>query len=546
MSYQVIARKYRPQSFQDLIGQDHISQTLTNALKADRFPHALLFSGTRGVGKTSSARVLAKTLICPNATDFKPCNECTACHDITNGSHMDVIEIDGASNNGVDSIRDLRETVGYMPASGKFKVYIIDEVHMLSTSAFNALLKTLEEPPSHVIFIMATTEPQKIPVTILSRCQRFDFRRISTRLIQGHLENICKNENVKYDQESLWTLARLADGSMRDSLSLLDQVINFTNADVTLAKVIDVLGITDRALLSNTVQSLIHRDLESIVATVERLFSSGHDPVVFVQNLLEEIRHLLFVKVAQKPTELLDLSDGEIESLRAVSVDVSQEDIHVLFDMCLKGTQDIIRANNPRIVLEMLLLRMAQAPRIEDIEFFVSGKSNPTTRTTPRPQPQAQRPVMPIEAKTQRPTQSVAEAFDKAESLTKNWVKFVEQSKKINPSLAALLDHSSLISLDGTTATLGVSEKEEFFFDQLSDPKQANKLKELFLTVWKMNVRVVVKHNDDKATPSPQSLKAQNEETQAKQTREQVENHPMIQNLQKSFKGKIQKITELK
>jgi len=350
MSYQVIARKYRPQSFQDLVGQDHISQTLINALKADRFPHALLFSGTRGVGKTSSARVLAKTLICPNAKDFKPCNQCTACQDITNGSHMDVIEIDGASNNGVDSIRELRETVGYMPSSGKYKVYIIDEVHMLSTSAFNALLKTLEEPPAHVIFIMATTEPQKIPVTILSRCQRFDFRRISTRLIQSHLEKICKAENVNYDQEALWTLARLADGSMRDSLSLLDQVINFTNAQVTLEKVTDVLGITDRSLLAGTLKSLIDRDLGSIVQTIEKIFSSGYDPIVFCQNLLEEIRHLLFVKVSEKPTELLDLSDGEIQSLKHLGGTVSQEDVHILFDMCLKGAQDLMRAQSQRIV----------------------------------------------------------------------------------------------------------------------------------------------------------------------------------------------------
>lgn len=541
MSYQVIARKYRPQSFQDLVGQDHISQTLINALKAGRFPHALLFSGTRGVGKTSSARVLAKTLICPNAKDFKPCNQCTACQDITNGSHMDVIEIDGASNNGVDSIRELRETVGYMPSSGKFKVYIIDEVHMLSTSAFNALLKTLEEPPAHVIFIMATTEPQKIPVTILSRCQRFDFRRISTRLIQSHLEKICKAETVKYDQEALWTLARLADGSMRDSLSLLDQVINFTQSEVTLDKVTDVLGITDRSLLANTLKSLIDRDLKSIVQTIEKIFSSGYDPIVFCQNLLEEIRHLLFVKVSEKPTELLDLSDGEIESLKGLSKNVSQEDVHILFDMCLKGAQDLMRAQSPRIVLEMLLMRMAQAPRIEDISYFVSGAQ--TTQSTAKPTTQR---VEHKHIESAPAEVNHTEPFNKDKSLAENWISFVEKSKKITPSIAAILEHSTLSLLEGNKMVLSVSEKEPFFRDQLKDIKQVSKIKELIKKIWNMDAHIIVETHESTSAVSPRDVRAQQEKTDAQKAREQVENHPTIQNLQKTFKGKIHNIIDMK
>jgi DNA polymerase-3 subunit gamma/tau len=544
MSYQVIARKYRPQSFQDLVGQDHISQTLINALKADRFPHALLFSGTRGVGKTSSARVLAKTLICPNAKDFKPCNTCTACQDITNGSHMDVIEIDGASNNGVDSIRELRENVGYMPSSGKYKVYIIDEVHMLSTSAFNALLKTLEEPPAHVIFIMATTESQKIPITILSRCQRFDFRRISTRLIQNHLEKICKAEAVKYDQEALWTLARLADGSMRDSLSLLDQVINFTNAQVTLDKVTDVLGVTDRSLLAGTLKSLIDRDLNAIVSVIEKIFSSGYDPIVFSQNLLEEIRHLLFVKVAGKPTELLDLSDGEIESLKHLGGTVSQEDVHLLFDMCLKGTQDLMRAQSPRIVLEMLLLRMAQAPRIEEIDSFVAGSSQASSKPTPPPKMQHK----PVETKTAaiEPTVSTS-TFNQNKSLSDNWLFFVEQSKMLAPSLGAVLEHSALFALADKKMVLSVPEKETFFHDQLKDPKQTQKVKELVQKIWNLDVHIAVQtHAETATTVSPEAVRVKQEKTSAEKTREEVENHPVIQNLQKNFKGKIHNISEMK
>lgn len=572
MSYQVIARKYRPQSFQDLVGQDHISQTLINALKADRFPHALLFSGTRGVGKTSSARVLAKTLICPNTKDFKPCNQCTACHDITNGSHMDVIEIDGASNNGVDSIRELRETVGYMPSSGKFKVYIIDEVHMLSTSAFNALLKTLEEPPSHVIFIMATTEPQKIPITILSRCQRFDFRRISTRLIQSHLEKICKTEKVAYDQEALWTLARLADGSMRDSLSLLDQVINFTNAQVTLEKVTDVLGITDRNLLANTLKALINRELNSIVQIIEKIFSSGYDPVVFSQNLLEEIRHLLFVKVSDKPTELLDLSDGEIESLRLLSGTVSQEDVHILFDMCLKGTQDLVRAQSPRIVLEMLLMRMAQAPRIEDIDSFVSGSTEGSTKNSSTPSRVQHKPLdsksaiaqalqatqapAPVSKPEEKSVTASAPAgatvdhaipFQKDKTLAQNWELFVEKSKKISPRIGAQLEHAALTTLENNRMVLSVSEKEKFFYDQLKDSKQIAVLKDLIERIWSMDMIITIEtHAETAPMVSPQAARVNQEKTAAQKTREQVENHPAIQNLQKNFKGKIQTITDLK
>ena len=274
LAYQVIARKWRPQSFHDLVGQEHISTTLLNALRNDRLPQALLFTGVRGTGKTSSARILAKSLRCPNAKDFVPCGVCRECEDIANSRSLDVIEIDGASNNGVDAIRELRETVGYMPSSGRWKVYIIDEVHMLSTSAFNALLKTLEEPPPHVVFIMATTEAQKIPNTILSRCQRFDFRRIPSRQIAAQLQKICEAEGVRVEPEAVWLIARQADGSMRDSQSLLDQVITFAAGELTLAKAVDVLGLTDRTVLLETLTALVTRNTEMAIALIETSLST--------------------------------------------------------------------------------------------------------------------------------------------------------------------------------------------------------------------------------------------------------------------------------
>ena len=225
MAYQVIARKFRPQSFNEFVRQEHVTQTLINALASDRFPHALLLTGPRGTGKTTTARIIAKTLICSNSQDNHPCNECQNCVDVNEGRHLDIIEIDVASNNGVDHIRELRDTVGYMHTSGKYKIYIIDEVHMLSTSAFNALLKTLEEPPEHVVFIFATTEVQKIPATILSRCQRFDFRNHTLNDLKNHLAKICTQESIEYDESAVWLIDKQAKGTIRDSLTLLDQIL---------------------------------------------------------------------------------------------------------------------------------------------------------------------------------------------------------------------------------------------------------------------------------------------------------------------------------
>ncbi len=373
--YQVIARKWRPQSFQDLVGQDHISTTLLNALRGDRLPQALLFTGVRGTGKTSTARILAKSLRCTNATDFVPCGTCRDCIDIAAGRAIDVVEIDGASNNGVDAIRELRDSVGYMPSSGRNKVYIIDEVHMLSTAAFNALLKTLEEPPAHVVFILATTEAQKIPNTILSRCQRFDFRRIPSRQIAQQLTKICDADGVKTSQDALWSIARQADGSMRDSQSLLDQVITFSNKEITLEKVIEVLGLTDRQLVLDGVTSLILRDPVMALGLVEKVSRSGVDPKIFAQDLLEEVRNALMVRLCvNDPARVVDLPDSEIQALANLAAKTSEEDLHTLFDMMLKGVNDLLRSSDPRLVLEMTLLRISSSPSMIALRDLFAGR----------------------------------------------------------------------------------------------------------------------------------------------------------------------------
>lgn len=381
--YQVIARKWRPQSFQDLVGQDHISTTLLNAVRGDRLPQALLFTGVRGTGKTSTARILAKSLRCPNVKDYVPCGVCRDCEDIATSRAVDVIEIDGASNNGVDAIRELRESVGYMPSSGRYKVYIIDEVHMLSTAAFNALLKTLEEPPAHVVFVLATTESQKIPNTILSRCQRFDFRRIPSRQIADQLMKICSAEGVHVSPEAVWSIARQADGSMRDSQSLLDQVITFSNKEITLEKVIEVLGLTDRQLVIDGVTALVRRDSNLALGLIEKVHRTGVDPKIFAQDLLEEVRNTLMVRLCKDdPARVVDLSDSEIQALAALAQETTEEDLHALFDMMLKGVADLLRASDPRLVLEMVVLRVASSPSMTSLRALFSGSAITSTSVT--------------------------------------------------------------------------------------------------------------------------------------------------------------------
>jgi DNA polymerase-3 subunit gamma/tau len=277
----------------------------------------------------------------------------------------------------VDAIRELRESVGYMPSSGKFKVYIIDEVHMLSTAAFNALLKTLEEPPGHVVFILATTEAQKIPNTILSRCQRFDFRRIPSRQIAEQLLKICHAENVQASPEAVWAIARQADGSMRDSQSLLDQVITFSNKEISLEKVIDVLGLTDRQLVIDGATALVRRDSHLALQLIEKVHRTGVDPKIFAQDLLEEIRNTLMVHLCNDdPARVVDLSDSEIQALATLARESTEEDLHALFDMMLKGVSDLLRASDPRLVLEMVVLRVAASPSMMSLrELFQPGRN---------------------------------------------------------------------------------------------------------------------------------------------------------------------------
>lgn len=540
MAHQVIARKWRPQDFNALVGQSHISQTLLNALRADRIPHVLLFTGPRGTGKTSSARILAKSLRCPNAKDFIPCNKCTTCEDITSGRAVDVVEIDGASNNGVDAIRELRETVGYMPSSGSYKVYIIDEVHMLSGSAFNALLKTLEEPPPHIVFVLATTEVQKIPNTILSRCQRFDFRRIPARLISEHLTTICKKENVDFEAEALWLVARQGDGSMRDSQSLLEQVISFSDGKITSQKVIEVLGLTDRTLLLDAISALVRRDQISAIQVIEKLFSSGYDPSVFAQDLVEEIRHLMLIKViSEEKSSAIDLSDEEIAYLRDLSSDLSTEDVHMLFDMALKGVNDLLASQDTRVVLEMLLLRMAAAPRILDLANMQWGTTpSQTHQAAPKP---IKNTVNTTKASPQPTLKKKAVDED---TRTHKWVELVERIKSVNPMMGAKLDHVQFVDFKDQILELQIPESYKFLSGQLDSEDFKKKLKNYTKTFWDKPFEIQFVNQGQKTAVSSHELGLKKQADEKAAEKSEVENHPLVQSAKNLFNSEITSIKE--
>ena len=385
MSYQVLARKWRPAVFKDLIGQENVVRILTNALKEKRLYPALIFSGPRGTGKTSTARILSKSLNCPEKTkDFVSCQKCKVCQDIDKSCSLDVLEIDGASHNGVEAVRQLKETVTYLP-SAPYKIYIIDEVHMLTTSAFNALLKTLEEPPPHAVFIMATTEMRKIPATVLSRCQILQFHRITDIMIYHHLKKLCEAEKVKTEENALWSLVRFAQGSLRDAQGLFDQMITFCGKNFSSKDISDVLGLTDRSLLLDSVKALLDKNAEEIVKILNQLEETGADPPAFLQSLIKEIRNLILLKIMPDNSTLIPLSEKEKDVFKQWIQSVSVEDLHLLQDMALKGSWELNRVQDSKVFLEMLLLKMSQAPYVESL--FESPRTELTQAKLEREKP---------------------------------------------------------------------------------------------------------------------------------------------------------------
>ena len=365
MSYTALYRKFRPSTFEDVKGQDHIVTTLKNQIRADRIGHAYLFCGTRGTGKTTIAKILARSVNCEHPVDGSPCNECPTCKAILAGVSTNVIEIDAASNNGVDNIREIREEVAYRPTQGRYKVYIIDEVHMLSTGAFNALLKTLEEPPSYVIFILATTEANKIPVTILSRCQRYDFRRITIDTIAARLSELMEKEGVDVEEKAIRYVAKAGDGSMRDALSLLDQCIAFyLGQKLTYDKVLEVLGTVDTEIFSQMLRTILAGDVTGSIRTLETLLNRGKELGQFVTDFTWYLRNLLLVKSADETEELLDVSTENLKLLKEESTMVDDETLIHYIRVLSELSGQLRYAAQKRVLVEVALVKLCK-PQME-------------------------------------------------------------------------------------------------------------------------------------------------------------------------------------
>ncbi|MFQ5716450.1 MAG: DNA polymerase III subunit gamma/tau, partial [Nitrospinales bacterium] len=371
MEYQVSALKWRPQTFEELVGQEHIVRTLRNAIQLDRVAHAYLFSGTRGVGKTTTARILAKALNCERGPTAEPCDQCSFCVEIKQGNCVDVREIDGASNNGVAEVRDLIEKALYAASACRHKIYIIDEVHMLSRSAFNALLKTLEEPPGRVVFIFATTELTKIPETILSRCQNFEFKPLTQKQIVQQLELITRQEGISIDRFSLEQIAKNGAGSMRDSQSLLDQAIAFCGKNVDKDSVESILGVAAQDVFVSFIDRLAARDAAALMAQVQDLAAAGKDLHYFCRDLIEYVRNLLLVKVAQNAETFLDSQGVSLEVLKKQAEKFHPDELHQMF-AALSQTEDRMkRGSLPQALLEMALLRLTDVRPFRQVEEMI-------------------------------------------------------------------------------------------------------------------------------------------------------------------------------
>ncbi len=473
MSYLVLARKYRPQTFEQVVAQTHITRTLTNAISSGRVAHAILFSGPRGTGKTTVARILAKAMNCKHGPTPTPCNVCNSCTEITAGKAVDVFEIDGASNNSVDQVRDLRENVKYMPAHSPNKIYIIDEVHMLSTAAFNALLKTLEEPPSHVMFLFATTEPHKIPITILSRCQRHDFRRIDLNSILTHMASLSRQEGFEIAEESLSLIAREAGGSMRDGLSLLDQVMTCVQGPITHEQVLDILGIIDRKFIFDLAGSILKADIPAILDLLDDIYDHGHDMKKLYTDLLEHFRNLLVAAMGKKVSKLVDLPAGEIDQLVAQAKTISTAAVNHIFDLLFKEESCIRLSAQPKLALEMALIRILQStPALpidvlidkldmlreemfaysppQEVSSFPPNSAIKAKDTSPGSQGQSASGSSKSGAKKSgTKTEETSATHSSAESADEVWKRITKTISNKNPSLAANLAKCKLKKIEG-------------------------------------------------------------------------------------------------
>jgi len=591
MSYLVLARKWRPRVFEEVVGQRPITQTLQNAISQNRVAHAFLFTGARGVGKTSTARILAKALNCEAGPQINPCNQCITCQEISSGASMDVIEIDGASNRGIDEIRELRETVRYTPAKNRYKIFIIDEVHMLTREAFNALLKTLEEPPPHILFIFATTEPHKIPATILSRCQRYDFKRIPLREITESLKRVIEAEKVQISQRGLLSIAQESEGSLRDAQSLLDQVISYGGKDVRDEDVVEVLGLINRKILYDTIEAIANRDTEQCMEMIEHVYQYGYDLQHYCRELLQYLRNLILIKVSQHPERLTELPEEELGILKKQAERFQSDQLIHLFNLLLKGEEEVAQSTFPRTMLEMALIRMAALRPILPIDEILKklemlGKAQPSMEETEYREPlplertrsnqspkreevkgKPQKGLEEIrkekvlekgELQTELTEDAASSACESSMNLNKSqesgrseadskkvreeaWKGLVDFTRGKNPVLGSFLVLGDLIHLSDEKIEIGF-EKDSFHYERILEKGNRSQLESICQEYFQRKAKVVISPLDQEMRSKARALLETGSSTRNELERrleKKTEENPIIQEALRLFNGKI-------
>jgi DNA polymerase-3 subunit gamma/tau len=558
MSYLVLARKYRPQSFESVVDQDHVTRTLINAIAAGRVAHAILFTGPRGTGKTTVARILAKAMNCASGPTSEPCNDCQSCREITSGKAVDVFEIDGASNNSVDQVRELRDNVKYMPAHSSHKIYIIDEVHMLSTPAFNALLKTLEEPPAHVMFIFATTEPHKIPATILSRCQRHDFKRIALASITDHMQKLCGLEHFDISRNSLTLIAREAGGSIRDALSLLDQVTACSDGKIADTQVLDLLGVIDRKMIFDLVQALLDGNAQKVLESLDVVHQRGHDMKRLYADLVEHFRHLMVVKLCRQTGRLVDLPAHEIQHLQEQVASFSTAHLNQLFDLLFKEEPAVKFSAQPKIAVEMACFRLLQAKPTLTIESLIEKLDTlrrqfdeSPTDLAPQPADIQSPPTAAVGADVtksksldDRPRTRVnaaavpaVEAISPAD-LQQVWKKVQAVIATDHPALAASLQKCRPRRLEDGRLAIEVGGNG-FTLSMIQKTKNLDIIRNVCREVFGRAVEIVL---DAVAEPSDSTVKKKEEN----QLKNEAMSHPLVAEAVKIFDGEVLGVTIIK
>jgi DNA polymerase-3 subunit gamma/tau len=553
LEYLVLARKFRPQTFEDVAGQEHIVKTLRNAIGQGRIAHAFLFSGPRGVGKTSVARILAKSLNCEKGLTAIPCNVCANCREITEGTQLDVREIDGASNRGIDEIRELRENVRFAPAVSRYKIYIIDEVHMLTREAFNALLKTLEEPPAHVIFIFATTEIHKVPATILSRCQCYDFRRISLTEITANLGRVAAAEEIRISPAALSWIAEAGDGSMRDAQSIFDHVISYAGMNINDNDVEEILGLSDRKYLFRLSASVLAGDAGACLIILEEAYLAGLDMKHFYQMLLRHFRNMLLVKITSGGGSSFDIAPEQIKMLKEQILDTTRETLQRYVEILLAEEDSFRRSQETRLKLETIIVRIAYLEpiipigeimsTIEAIEQklqqgFTTGGSIQKQEATA--EAAVERPSKPV--KSGRENSAVGSGPDDAimdvgqianlAELGENFKKFV---KKENPILGAKTVSAQIVSFATGTLILGVP-KGYLFLEDLNEKSQKEQLEQIAKKYFHEDVIIKFTANEVDKTGANNS-NGRNKVNNLNDIKREAMNNPLLQKVMDEFAG---------